>query len=103
MMAKIKEINERHKLRRHYPFRRKFEENPYEAIGRLDKKLSVARAELEHWRFKLSSFEVSVTESIRQEIRLLARDRHILLGEIRQRYQEFLTAFPNANFMEIEK
>jgi len=93
-------IERKKKAHRHYPFRRKFEETPYEVLKRLDKKLRVARAELPHWRVKISDYAIHVADSIRTEIGLLKQERERLLDEMNQRRQEFLTVFPNVNIVE---
>ena len=88
--------------RRQYPFKRKFEETPREALGRLDKKISTAGVDLRYWRFRLSPFAAYVAESIRQEIRLLRQERDKLLAEMEQRHRGLLAAFPNANVVEVK-
>ena len=94
-------MRERKEPRRQYPFRRKVEETPYEAIERLDKKLAKAESELNYWRFEAGLFDSLIADSVRKEIQLLKNERAKLVAEIEDRHEELLSAFPNANVVSM--
>lgn len=88
---------------RHYPFKRKKEETPLEAMRRLEKKLNKAKADLEQWKFRMSAFGQKVAEDIRGEIEILKKEHLKLRKEMAERHRELCEAFPNANLISCQK
>ena len=86
-------------MKRKYPFRRKPEETPYEALERLELKWGDCAEEYKYWRFKASSYSISVEARLRENLEYLNSQRPLLLDEIEQRRKELITAFPNANII----
>lgn len=67
-------------------FRRKYEENPYEALARLDKKLQRLQFELSNWITVPTIFGISVTHKLEDNKKLLLAIRDELLKEIEERH-----------------
>ena len=86
---------------RHYPFKRKKEEIPLEAMRRLEKKLSKAKVDLNQWKFRMSAFGQKVAEDIRAEIEILKKEHLKLCREMAERHRQLCEAFPNANLINL--
>lgn len=84
---------------RHYPFKRKKEETPLEAMQRLEKKLNKAKGDFRHWRFIMTDFGQKVAEDIRGEILILENAHRNLCQEMVERHRELSQAFPSANII----
>lgn len=97
----MKTDDKRKQWRRQYPFRRKSEENPYEALERLDKKLVALMDERQHWLKRISPFAINVVNRLEEEYRLLIAERNTLLGEVTERHKELGQVFPEANLIYI--
>jgi len=89
------------KIKRQFPFRRKLEETPYEALERLELKWGKCAEEYKYWRFKVSSYSISVEAKLRENLKYLSSQRLLLLDEIEQRRKDLIDEFPNANVQQI--
>jgi len=82
-------------IHRQYTFRSKPDENCYDALCRLDKKLSSLMEDRQCWLVRSSQFAISVVERLEQEYRWLIQERNKLIAEANSRHQELLELNPN--------
>jgi len=94
-MAKVAIEAKPTKLFRHYPFRRKSSENPYEALLRIDTKINSLLDDRQHWLPKVSEYALSVVSHLETEYRLLIVERQKCLEEINQRHSSLMKLKPN--------
>ena len=85
------------KAKLHYPFRRKLEETPYEALERLEIKWGKCAEEYKFWHTKITQHAIYTTQRLQENLEYLNSQRALLLDEIEQRRKELIEAFPNAN------
>ena len=80
---------------RHFSFRRKAEENPYEALERLDTKINALMNERHYWLLRVSRPAIMFVKKLEARYRELIRIRSDLLQEIKGRYNSLLELKPN--------
>jgi len=76
-------------------FQRKRDENPYEAIERLDKKLEQVQFNIREWICSPTRFAISQTHKFEENKQFLLKIRELLLLEIDERHEGLVAMADN--------
>lgn len=82
-------------MKTEFSFRRKPEENPYEALERLDTKINALMDERHYWLLKASHHAIMFVNKLEKRYRELIAIRTSLLQEIEGRHNSLLELKPN--------
>ena len=82
-------------MRKWFPFRRKTDENAYEALERLDRKLDRAKTERHHWISRVSLYALHIVADLEDNIAFLLGERRKLEAEIEERHKSIASLGAN--------
>lgn len=81
-------------------FQRRRDENPYEAIERVDKKLEQVQFNIGEWICSPTRFAISQTHKFEGNKQFLLEIRRLLLSEINERHEELVAMETNVIVMK---
>lgn len=81
-------------------FQRKRDENPHEAIERLDKKLEQVQFNIREWICSPTRFAITQTHKFEENKQFLLEIRRLLLSEINERHEGLVAIADNIIVMK---